>query len=158
VIVSNPAVYNVNRNTRWSQNTTGTITVGTTSIVYGITTSFADDRDQYINHLALANSLSDEGGANVQFAAAATPDKMNLIAREYWIASFGNGVEAYNLIRRTGMPTGLQPTIIATSSVTPFPRSYWYPQTYATLNANAVQKASVGEHVFWDNNTANLDY
>jgi hypothetical protein len=90
---------------------------------------------------------------------AATPDeKMNFVAREYWVAAFGNGVEAYNLIRRTGMPTGLQPTIQATTSINPFPRSYWYPQTYTTLNSTAVQKASLAEHVFWDKNTANLDY
>jgi hypothetical protein len=121
--------------------------------------TYTADKTAYLTRAAGTNNASDEGGASVQFAAAATPDaKMNLVAREFWVAAFGNGVESYNLLRRTGMPTGLQPTIIPTSSITPFPRSYWYPQTYATLNATAVQKGSAAEHVFWDTNTANLDY
>ena len=65
------------------------------------------------------------------FGSAVTqPDQMNYIAREYWIAAYGNGVETYNLYRRTGMPGGMQPTIIQTSGSNIFPRSYYYPDSF----------------------------
>ncbi len=99
------------------------------------------------------------GGALTQFAAGTTDDRLRLIAREYWISAFGNGVEIYNLYRRTGYPAGLQPTIQPTDPAsTPFPRSYWYPQGFVTLNANVDQKSSLAQKVFWDNTTHNLDY
>jgi hypothetical protein len=56
------------------------------------------------------------------------------------------------------MPKGLQPTIQQTTSLTPFPRSYWYPQSYAALNGSVEQKTSMAVKVFWDNTTANLDF
>jgi hypothetical protein len=98
------------------------------------------------------------GGAITQFAAGTLDDRLRLIAREYWIAAFGNGVETYNLYRRTGYPAGLQPTIQPTAPNTPFPRSYWYPQLLVTLNATVDQKASMGVKVFWDNTSHVLDY
>ena len=84
--------------------------------------------------------------------------QMNIIAREYWVALYGNGVEAYNLVRRTGYPTGMQPTLQATVSNAPYPRSYYYPQSFATYNSTVTQKTVLSARVFWDNNTANLDY
>lgn len=88
--------------------------------------------------------------------AADAPARMNFIAREFWIASFGNGVEAYNMYRRTGLPSGMQPTLDPNPGE--FPRSWWYPQTYVTLNNKAEQKANLTTKVFWDNNTSNLDF
>ena len=84
--------------------------------------------------------------------------QMNIIAREFWIASYGNGVEAYNLVRRTGYPTGQQPTLQATVATAPFPRSYYYPLSFATFNSTVTQKTVLSARVFWDTNTANLDY
>lgn len=83
-------------------------------------------------------------------------EAMNYVAREYWIASFRNGVEAYNLYRRTGKPTGMQPALSATPG--PFPRSFWYPASLVTLNSSVNQKADLTQHVFWDNTTTNLDF
>jgi hypothetical protein len=149
----------VNGKQSGSSHAPSTFTDATTiNTNYPIATYNAD-KLAYLNRAAATNDPADEGGAMVQYTAASTPDaKMNIVAREYWIAAFGNGVEVYNLIRRTGMPSGLQPTIQATTSITPFPRSYWYPQSYASLNSTAAQKASLAEHVFWDTNTMNLDY
>jgi Susd and RagB outer membrane lipoprotein len=81
---------------------------------------------------------------------------MNFIAREYWIAAFGNGVEAYNMYRRTGLPSGMQPTLDPNPG--DFPRSWWYPQTYVTLNSNAEQKADLTTKVFWDKNASDLNF
>jgi len=89
-------------------------------------------------------------------AQAAGDAQMNYIAREYWIALFGNGIEAYNLYRRTGMPTGMQPTINPASGA--FPRSFWYPTAFEARNSNVVQKDNLTTKLFWDMTTSNLDF
>jgi hypothetical protein len=72
---------------------------------------------------------------------------LNYLAREYWVALVGNGYEAYNLYRRTGRPTGMQPVI--NPSPGPFPQSFWYPAVYANLNNTAKQKSDLTSRVFW---------
>jgi hypothetical protein len=81
---------------------------------------------------------------------------MNYIAREYWVAAFGNGVEAYNLYRRTGKPTGMQPAL--NDAPGEFPRSMYYPANFATRNSNVEQKTSLALRVFWDNNASDLNF
>lgn len=104
-----------------------------------------------------ANVATYKTDATNAFAAQTNADgRMNFIAREYWIASFGNGVEAYNMYRRTGLPSGMQPALDPNPG--DFPRSWWYPQTYVTLNSNAEQKADLTVKVFWDKNTSNLNF
>lgn len=109
------------------------------------TPTFDTDVTNYINSVTTAYN-----------AQASNDDRMNYIAREYWIAAFGNGVEAYNLYRRTGKPTGMQPALNASPGA--FPRSMWYPQTFATLNNTVEQKADLTGRIFWDTNTTNLDF
>lgn len=128
---------------------------------------YTNDVGAYMNHLVGANGPADLGGAVTQFntppgtlpagVTSATEFRLNLIAREYWVAAYGNGVEAYNTFRRTGFPTGLQPTIQQTSPSDPFPRSYYYPQTFATLNSSGTQK-TLDQRVFWDKNTSNINF
>lgn len=90
---------------------------------------------------------------SAQYDAAATnPDRMRIIAREYWIALYGNGNEAYNLYRRTGMPDNMQPGQIPNFGK--FPRSFFYATDYIVRNSNAEQKPSHDVQVFWDNNPA----
>lgn len=91
---------------------------------------------------------------NAYDAATTDAARLNIIATEYWLALYGNGVEAYNLYRRTGMPSNMQPAL----EVNPggFARSYYYPSSFVTRNANAVQKPNVTQAVFWDNNPATL--
>lgn len=145
-------------------NENTTIALTPPNSVAGISSAYPSgtyntDRDNYILHAVGAGGVTDLGGALTQFNLASTPDaKMDFVAREYWIASFGNGVEAYNLYRRTGMPSGMQPTIQATTASSPFPRSYYYPQAFAALNSTVVQKTTLSEKVFWDMNTTNLDF
>lgn len=79
----------------------------------------------------------------------AATDRLNVIAREYWLSLFGNGVEAYNLYRRTGRPTPMQPGLIPNFGT--FPKSYLYPSNYANRNNKATQKNVAGNGVvFWD--------
>ena len=37
-------------------------------------------------------------------AAPTTDDKLDILIKEYYIAAWGNGLESYNMIRRTGKP------------------------------------------------------
>lgn len=80
--------------------------------------------------------------------------RLNVIMKEYHIALFGNGIEAYNNYRRTGMPSNMQPTLSSTPG--PFIRSVWYPADHVTLNTNGKQKADNSVKVFWDNGTATV--
>jgi hypothetical protein len=86
-------------------------------------------------------------------SAASDDDKLNIIMTEYHIALYGNGVEAYNSYRRTGMPNDLQP--LRAADVDNYIRSFFYPNTSVSNNSNSDQKANVTEQVFWDNNPAN---
>jgi hypothetical protein len=90
--------------------------------------------------------------ANYRTAAVAAfnssaANALNYLAREYWVALVGNGYEAYNLYRRTGRPTGMQPVI--NPSPGPFPQSFWYPAVYANVNNTANQKPDLTTTVFW---------
>lgn len=95
-----------------------------------------------------------EAAVDALYTAASNP--MDVIAKEYWIALIGNGVEAYNLYRRTSAPRNLQPTLQLSSD--PYFRSLVYPAVYANLNSAATQKdVQSTNKVFWDNNTDNLN-
>lgn len=108
-------------------------------LAYRSNAAFDADRTQYLDKI----------GADYD-AGASTSDRMHVIAREYWISLFANGNEAYNLYRRTGQPNNMQPGQIANFGK--FPRSFFYPNDFVTLNSNASQKASHDVKVFWDNN------
>jgi len=89
------------------------------------------------------------------YDAASTDDaKLDVIAREYWLALYGNGIEAYNLYRRTGKPAGMQPALEANPGG--FIRSFFYPAVFANRNSNAKQKDNVTTPVFWDTNPPGL--
>ncbi len=88
-----------------------------------------------------------------KFDAADNAGKMDVVAKEYHIALFGNGVEAYNLYRRTGYPSNMQPTRDPASG--DFPRTYFYPADHVGLNSNADQRQTISDQVFWDTNPAN---
>jgi len=87
-------------------------------------------------------------------AAGTADDKMAVVGKEYWIALFGNGVEGYNLYKRTGTPVNFQPTKLGISD---FPRSFLYPAESVDRNLNISQK-SLTDQVFWDTNPAGFIY
>ncbi len=104
---------------------------------------WADDVTRYVNKV-----LAD-------YDAATTADaKLNVIGIEYWLALHGNGIEAYNMYRRTGKPANQQPALEPNPGQ--FVRSFFYPNSFIVRNSNAKQKANVTTPVFWDNNPAGL--
>lgn len=84
------------------------------------------------------------------YEAAVGDEKLNLIAKEFFVALYGNGIDAYNFYRRTGYPSDLQPDLEPNPGA--FIRSFLYPAVYANNNNTVTQKTSVTEKVFWDNN------
>jgi Starch-binding associating with outer membrane/Susd and RagB outer membrane lipoprotein len=137
----------ISTNRRWVQTTAGPITVGTTSIAWAVNNSYQGDAADYL--------ISALAAFDNRLLVSAT-EALNYVAREHWIASFGNGVEAYNLYRRTGLPTGMQPVINPQPGI--FPRSFWYPANAANLNNKIDQKADLSGKVFWDSNSTDLDF
>ena len=85
-----------------------------------------------------------------RYDASDADKKLNTIIEEYWLALWGNGVEAYNTYRRTGKPDNLQQLVRQPSDN--FMRSFWYPDVYVNQNLNANQKPDVFQKVFWDTN------
>ena len=87
-------------------------------------------------------------------AAGNDNQRLEIIMREYHIALWGNGIEAYNNYRRTGMPSNMQ---LVKSTATPgiFPYSNFYPAVFVNRNQNAPAQKNIGDatnKVFWDNN------
>ena len=82
--------------------------------------------------------------------ATSEQEHWNVVFEQYWIALYGNGIDAYNAYRRTGYPTSLQPNIEPNPGG--FVRSMPYPANFVETNSNVSQKPNVGVKVFWDNN------
>ena len=98
--------------------------------------------DNYVNHIMSAYDT-----------AANNEEKLDIIMQEYYIALWGNGIEAWNNYRRTGMPSDLSDHVATSGD---FPRSLLYPAAVVNTNSSISQK-KVSTKVFWDKNNANLD-
>ena len=86
--------------------------------------------------------------------ASSTEEKKNIVYEQYWIAMYGNGIDAYNTYRRTGFPTTLQANIEPQPGA--FIRSLYYPANFVETNNIVDQKANVEVKVFWDRNSVDL--
>lgn len=86
----------------------------------------------------------------INFDDADMDGKWDVLAEQYFIAHFGNGVEPYNFYRRTGFPTTLQPNLEPEPGT--FIRSMYYPTNAVNNNSNITQKADQTQPVFWDTN------
>ncbi len=102
----------------------------------------AEEVDTYVNFVLAEYDAADADG------------KLNVVVREYYIAAWGNGLEAYNMYRRTGKPDNMMPTLEPDGGN--FPRSYPYPDVYVNRNANATQKADLTARTFWDDGSVVL--
>jgi hypothetical protein len=91
--------------------------------------------------------------AEVMSLYDAASDKLDVVMKEFLIASYGNGMEGYNMLRRTGRPFNIQPMIQPTAGS--FIRTAIYPAAHVSLNENATQR-QVTEQVFWDTNPADF--
>jgi hypothetical protein len=85
------------------------------------------------------------------YDAATAAQKLEIVIKEYYIASWGNGLEPYNNYRRTGYPSNFQPTL------NPSPGDFFstalYPSDSVINNPNAPANSRTNK-VFWD--TANI--
>jgi hypothetical protein len=87
---------------------------------------------------------------------AAASNKLDVIGMEFYKAVWGNGLEAYNLYRRTSAPRNMQATLQVNPGV--WLRTQVYPSAYVNLNQNAKQKdAQSVVKTFWDNNPETLN-
>ena len=83
-----------------------------------------------------------------EYDAASADGKLDIVIKEFYIAAWGNGLEAYNMYRRTGKPGNMQPGL--EPEVGAFVRSFFLPSNHVDRNANATQK-TITDRVFWDN-------
>lgn len=91
------------------------------------------------------------------YADATTDDeRLDIIGKEYFIALWGNGLEAYNLYRRTGKPGNIMPSLEPGPG--PFIRSMFLPAVHVNRNANTTSNKELTQQVFWDNNPADFVY
>jgi hypothetical protein len=91
--------------------------------------------------------------ANYSNPALSDDERLNIIMTEYYLAGFGNSIEAYNGYRRTGFPSTLQVPI---DDDTPtFPNSFPYSRTAVERNLSLEQK-SITVKVFWDKKTTSI--
>lgn len=85
---------------------------------------------------------------------AGNPDeKLDVLMKEYYIALWGNGLEAYNMYRRTGKPANMAPTLEPAGGN--FVRSFFLPAVHVNRNANSTQK-ELTDLVFWDDGSAEV--
>lgn len=120
-------------------------------------------------HLELVNDVSGSNGGQTipaasitgfvdrigqQFDAATADGKLALLMMQKWIALFGNGVEAYNDYRRTGLPV-LEDLL---APLDEYPMRFYYSETELTsnetviANRDEIQRAQQFTPVFWDVN------
>jgi hypothetical protein len=83
--------------------------------------------------------------------ATTDEERLDVIITEYYLAGFGNSIEAYNAYRRTGYPSNIQ--IPITDSNPTFPRSFPY-SAIAVMNNSSISQKQNTDKVFWDTNPA----
>lgn len=79
--------------------------------------------------------------------------RLEMIMKEYFIASWGNGIEPYNNYRRTGFPSNFQPTLEPVSGA--YFSTALYPLTSQQNNPNTPGNTRL-KKVFWDKANLNL--
>ena len=103
----------------------------------------ADDIEAYVGHVMSSFDAADAAG------------QLDIVMKEYYIALWGNGLEAYNMYRRTALPSNMTPALEPNPG--PFIRSFFLPNFHVQRNSTATQK-ELTEPVFWDNRPASDTY
>lgn len=86
-------------------------------------------------------------------AATTTDARLDILMKEYYLALWCNGVDAYNMYRRTNKPGNMQ--YVLEGNPGNFVNSYLYPSVFVNRNLDATQKSSIAVQVFWDKNPPN---
>ncbi len=103
--------------------------------------TFANKKSNYLNFISS------------EYTSANNDEKLELIIKEYYLASWGNGIEPYNNYRRTGYPSNFQPTLELNSG--PFYYTAFYPANASSNNPNTPPSLRTRK-VFWDKANLNL--
>jgi len=106
-----------------------------------VTSAFAatnTDVDNYVNEVMTSYGNATNDG-----------EKLDIIITEFYLAGFGNSIEAYNAYRRTGYPSNIQIPIDDDNPT--FARSFPYANDAVNNNASITQKQNTVK-VFWDTN------
>ncbi|QLG46078.1 SusD/RagB family nutrient-binding outer membrane lipoprotein [Costertonia aggregata] len=96
--------------------------------------------DNFINNIDTLFTNADDDG------------KWDVLAEQYFVSLFGNGIDGYNFYRRTGFPTTLQPNLEPEPGA--FVRSLNYPADFVNNNSSVDPKPNQEVQVFWDTNPA----
>ncbi|NGP90072.1 SusD/RagB family nutrient-binding outer membrane lipoprotein [Fodinibius halophilus] len=78
-------------------------------------------------------------------------ERLRLNSKEFYLALWTNGIEAYNMMRRTGYPNredNLQPA--REKQPGNWYRTFWYPSDLTKQNNSVDQKNSTLDRTFWD--------
>lgn len=86
-------------------------------------------------------------------AAANNDERLNIVMTEYYLAGYGNSIEAYNGYRRTGYPNTLQIPIDDDTPI--FPNTFPYSRIAVERNSSLNQKP-ITTKVFWDKKTISI--
>ncbi len=86
-------------------------------------------------------------GVLAKYDAADEAGKLEIVIDQAYVATFGNGIEAYNNYRRTGYPT-LTP-VVDNNEAGPFPNRFVYVVDEVGSNRNVPKDYSVTKPVFW---------
>lgn len=81
------------------------------------------------------------------YNTATTEGKLEILVKEFYVASWGNGIEGYNNYRRTGYPSNMQPTKEEISG------AYYYTALYPAVSVNNNPNAPANvrtRKVFWE--------
>lgn len=137
----------------------GWITGGSTPDVYyanGIRAAM--DQWTTYNPAAIIPLATQNAFINHSVNAYNTTNALNLINTQYWVASWGNGTEAFANFRRSGFPA-LSPNTIPGQNITGgFVRRFVYPTLELSANAANYQAAvadnggpdNMDTRIFWD--------
>lgn len=119
-----------------------------------------EDRTGVTTVKALYVPTADNVDAYVSFVmdqynnAGSDDERLDIISKEYLIALWGNGIEAYNMYRRTGKPANMAPSLEPGAG--PFIRSALWPAVHVNRNATTSQNKAMTQQVFWDTNPADF--
>ncbi|MEL7161376.1 MAG: SusD/RagB family nutrient-binding outer membrane lipoprotein, partial [Bacteroidota bacterium] len=127
-LLSDAIQLSMDRVTSFESLVDGSEVIATTPTTVTVEETFAADSTitQYIDFVLAEYDEADDNG------------KLGIVAREYLIALWGNGMDSYNLYRRTCLPADMQPGIDPNYGT--FLRSALYPLVHIERNINATQK------------------
>ena len=101
------------------------------------------------NPIVERDQTSYVNGFVAEWSAASASEKGNLWAKQFFIATVGNGNDAYNAYRKTGFPSDIQPNI-ENGAEGAFPTLMYYPSNYVSNNSEASQRSDLSERNFWN--------